>query len=72
MSARLVRTTRRASCFPLDYVGGFVSFPDGPLDFDVPVLGGTGSYSNARGFVHIRDLGNGGSGKSNNEFHLLP
>jgi Allene oxide cyclase barrel like domain len=54
------------------YVGGFVSFPDGPLDFDVPVLGGTGRYSNARGFVHIRDLGNGESGKSNNEFHLLP
>lgn len=51
------------------YVGVFVRFTEGPLDFDAPVLGGTGGYANARGFVHIEDLG---QGKSNNEFHLVP
>ncbi len=53
-------------------VTGFVTFREGPLNFDIPVIGGTGAYANARGFVHNRDLGTGESGKSNNEFHLLP
>jgi hypothetical protein len=53
-------------------VEGFVTFTDGPLNFVVPVIGGTGAYANARGTVRIRDLGNGDTGKSNNDFHLLP
>jgi hypothetical protein len=54
------------------YVGGFIRFTEGPGNFHVPVLGGDGSYANARGYVRIRDLGGEDSGKSNNEFHLLP
>jgi hypothetical protein len=53
-------------------IEGFISFTEGPLNFVVPVIGGTGAYSNARGTVRIRDLGNGDTGKSNNEFHLVP
>jgi hypothetical protein len=29
-------------------------------------------YSNVRGYIRIRDIGDGSSGKSNNEFHLTP
>jgi hypothetical protein len=36
------------------------------------VLGGTGIYSNVRGYIRIRDIGDGSSDKSNNEFHLTP
>jgi hypothetical protein len=53
-------------------VQGVLPIVEGPLNFVVPVIGGTGVYANARGTVHIRDLGNGDTGKSNNEFHLLP
>ena len=53
-------------------IEGFLPFSEGPLDFVVPVVGGTGVYANARGTVHVRDLGNGDTGKSNNEFNLLP
>jgi hypothetical protein len=53
------------------YVGGFIGFGDGPARFDVPVLGGTGSYANVRGYVRIRDIGRD-TGRSNNQFHLLP
>jgi Allene oxide cyclase barrel like domain len=53
-------------------VEGFIPIPEGPLNFVLPVVGGTGVYANARGTVHIRDLGNGETGKSNNEFRLLP
>jgi hypothetical protein len=53
-------------------VAGFVDFTDGPLNFVVPVIGGTGDYANARGYIRIRDLGGGDTGKSNNDFHLLP
>jgi len=52
-------------------VEGSVRFTNGPMRFTLPVLGGTGAYANARGFVKIRDLGNGDS-NSNVEFHLLP
>ena len=45
---------------------------DGAAKFSLPVVGGTGTYANARGFARIRDLGNGNSDKSNIEFHLLP
>jgi hypothetical protein len=52
-------------------VSGFVHFTDAPLNFAVPVIGGTGAYANARGYVRIRDIGGQDSGKSNNVFHLL-
>jgi hypothetical protein len=50
----------------------FIRFTDGPLNVDVPIIGGTGIYANARGYVHVRDLGSGDSGHSNLTFHLLP
>jgi hypothetical protein len=53
-------------------VEGFLQFRDAPLNFVVPVVGGTGAYANVRGTVRIRDLGNGDTGKSNNEFRLIP
>jgi hypothetical protein len=53
-------------------VEGTVGFTNGPSRFALPVIGGTGAYANARGFVKIRDLGTGDSSNSNVEFHLLP
>jgi hypothetical protein len=41
----------------------------GPV-FRVPILGGTGAYTGARGVVTIRNLGE--SDNSNAEFRLLP
>ena len=52
------------------HVQGFVHFADGPTRFDIPVIGGTGTYAGVRGFLRVRDLGNGDN--SNLEFHLLP
>ena len=46
--------------------------PNGPSTFTLPVIGGTGKYENVRGYVVVRDLGNGHTSKSNVEFHLLP
>jgi hypothetical protein len=46
--------------------------PNGPSKFRLPVVGGTGTYANVRGYVNVRDLGNGQDGKTNIEFHLLP
>jgi len=54
------------------YAAAFLTFREGAGDLTVPVLGGTGIYSNVRGYVRIRDLGDGNQGKSNNEFHLTP
>jgi len=54
------------------YAAAFLEFGEGPGNFAVPVLGGTGIYSNVRGYIRIRDIGDGSSGKSNNEFHLTP
>ena len=51
---------------------GFIHFTDGPGRFTIPIVGGTGLYANARGFLKIRDLGNGNEDKSNIEFHLMP
>ena len=51
---------------------GFPRFGEGPSNFDVPVVGGTGIYANARGFVHIRDIGAEDSGRTAMTFHLLP
>jgi hypothetical protein len=46
--------------------------PNGPSKFTIPVIGGTGIYANVRGYVNVRDLGNGNTDNSNAEFHLLP
>lgn len=54
------------------YAAGFIHLTNGPTDVDVPVVGGTGLYANARGWVHVLDLGNGEIGHSNLTFHLLP
>ncbi len=51
---------------------GTATFAEGPSRFDLPVVGGTGSYANVRGFIHIRDLGNGNSDNSNIDLHLIP
>ena len=45
---------------------------NGPSRLTLPVVGGTGTYSNARGYVKVRDLGNGNISKTNLEFHLKP
>lgn len=46
--------------------------PNGPSKYRFPILGGTGKYDNVRGYVNVRDLGNGNGNKTNIEFHLLP
>jgi len=48
---------------------GFLRLTEGPGLVTIPVVGGTGAYANARGFLKIRDLP---QGNSNVEFHLLP
>ena len=54
-------------------VEGIIRFPgSGPAHFTLPIVGGSGSYDNARGTVNIRDIGNGNLNKSNYQFHLLP
>ena len=54
-------------------VQGYAQFPaNGPSTFTLPVVGGTGIYDNVRGYVKVRDLGNGNQDKQNLEFHLLP
>jgi hypothetical protein len=45
---------------------------DGPSTFTLPVIGGTGTYANARGYVVVSDIGDGNQNKSNLQFHLLP
>ena len=45
---------------------------NGPSKFTLPVVGGTGIYANARGFVAVRNLGNGQGSNSNVDIHLLP
>jgi Dirigent-like protein len=46
--------------------------PNGPSRFTLPIIGGTGNYANARGFVTVRDLGTGEADKSNVDVHILP
>jgi hypothetical protein len=46
--------------------------PNGPSKYTFPVVGGTGKYDNVRGYLYVRDLGNGNQDKTNLEFHLLP
>ncbi len=44
---------------------------DGPLKATLPIVGGTGTYANARGYLNVRDLGDGNENKTNLEFHLM-
>jgi hypothetical protein len=46
--------------------------PNGPSKYTFPILGGTGKYDDVRGYVKVRDLGNGNGNTTNIEFHLLP
>jgi Dirigent-like protein len=46
--------------------------PSGPHRFKFPVVGGTGVYANARGYIDVRDVGDGTTGTSKIDFHLLP
>jgi allene oxide cyclase-like protein len=50
-------------------VEGFARFSESATLFTLPVIGGTGRYANARGYLRVSDLQ---SGNSNLEFHLLP
>jgi Dirigent-like protein len=52
---------------------GFIRFAanSGPT-FRIAVVGGTGAYSNARGYIKITSLGGDESGKSKHQFHLMP
>ena len=45
---------------------------DGPSRLTLPVVGGTGAFANARGFVKVRDLGNGNIDRTSIQFHLRP
>jgi Dirigent-like protein len=45
--------------------------PNGPSKYTFPIVGGTGTYANARGYVSVRDLGDGNQNTSNLEFHLM-
>ena len=54
-------------------VQGYAQFNGGgPSKFTLPVAGGTGIYDNVRGYIKVRDLGNGEQNASNIDFHLLP
>jgi len=46
--------------------------PNGPSKYTFPIVGGTGTYANVRGYIKVRDIGNGQTSKTNLEFHLLP
>jgi len=50
-------------------VAGFGPFPVGPGGAKVPIVGGTGRYANARGYVKVSDLP---GFRTNNVIHLLP
>jgi hypothetical protein len=53
-------------------VEGFVRFTDGPNNFVLPVVGGTGAYASARGTIHLRDVGSGDSGHTSMRISLVP
>ncbi len=46
--------------------------PKGPHSFMLPVVGGTGVYDNARGYMTTRGLGNGMTPRTKLELHLVP
>jgi hypothetical protein len=43
--------------------------PNGPSRYTFPILGGTGTYANVRGYVNVHDLRDD---RTNIQFHLLP
>ena len=47
---------------------GFIRFTESGI-FDLPVIGGTGRYGNARGWLRIKDLP---TGNTSFVFHLIP
>lgn len=51
--------------------GGYVRLAEGPSNFDLPVLGGTGRFAGARGVLHVRDLDANGN-RSAMTVRLLP
>ena len=53
-------------------IAGSPLFVNGPSNFVVAVVGGTGRYSNARGWARVRDIGSEDSGNSSLVFHLVP
>jgi hypothetical protein len=46
--------------------------PDGPHRFELPIVGGTGVYENARGYMTTQGLGNGHTPRTRLDFHLQP
>ena len=46
--------------------------PSGRSSFKLPVVGGTGVYDNARGYLVARDVGNGDTGRTKLDLHLVP
>jgi len=54
------------------FVQGMARTINGPSNFTLPILGGTGKYTGAKGSVAVRALAGNGGNKSNLEFHLLP
>ena len=43
---------------------GIIHFPYGPTTFTLPVVGGTGIYDNVRGYVIVRNLGDGNQART--------
>ena len=61
---------------------GDISLPSGTIELlgptnfgnapgDVPVVGGTGAYVGARGYMHSANIGGGNSSRSSDVIHLL-
>jgi hypothetical protein len=44
---------------------------DRPTNLTLPIVGGTGKYAGASGYVNVRPLGGNDGNNSNLEFHLL-
>jgi hypothetical protein len=52
---------------------GYGNIPaDGPHRFELPIVGGTGVYANARGYMTTQGLGNGHTPRTRLDFYLLP
>ncbi len=54
------------------FVEGMAKTIDGPLALTLPILGGTGKYVGATGYVVVTPIGPSNGNNSNIEFHLLP
>jgi hypothetical protein len=53
------------------FVEGMGRTVEGPANLTLPILGGTGKYAGASGYVNVRPLGGSNGNNSNLEFHLL-